>query len=203
MKKILNLLIVLSLFLTSCIKLNLTVGGRQVNELSADEMSLVVTPKPSEKLSKDLKNDNLLYSVTGKQLKDFLKTKDTCLVYSWYAFCKSENCFSMCAVKNYCDKKGYDLIVVTEDIRLPDYIYRASCLEYPLMAINMNYYNKSTKNKNKRAFKADLIYPHSVKSKEFRTGGRYYLFYKGEYLHLVDADEIKAANTGSSIYQNM
>ncbi|MGI6718880.1 MAG: hypothetical protein ACOX4D_07055 [Bacteroidales bacterium] len=201
MKKI-NLLIVLCILLSSCIKFEIVTDGRQVRELSADELSLVVTPHTSAKLKETLKNDNLLYAVTGKQLKDFLRNKDTCLVYYWYAHCKSDNCFSMCAVKNYCDKKGYELIVVSEDIRLPDYIYRAKCLDYPLMAVNMDYYQKSSKRKNKKAFKADLIYPYSVKSKDFSKGGRYYLFYKGEYVKLVDPDEIKEANTGSSIYKN-
>jgi hypothetical protein len=159
MKKniILCVIAICCLMLNSCIIIpNFTGFNSGYNKLSEQDKSLIkITDKPIN----ELKNKDTIYSITGKQINEFIQEEKNVLVYLWSPNCHGNNCYSIKAIDNYCKKENIKLIIVAEYYCIKEIKQEYTIdLENVFFLINYNYYKTNYCNKYVKLFTKDMLY---------------------------------------------
>ncbi len=155
-KLILGLLI--SLFAASCKVITETPGFYVGYErLSEKEIEQVVFVNPQETIT-DRENDQKIYAINGKQLREFISKSDTSVVYIWAPKCHSSVCISLLSCQKYCSDNNYDLVVVAEyyDMEMMELQNHSKS---PIFIANHQYYNKRYCPKLTKLFLKELLGP--------------------------------------------
>jgi hypothetical protein len=132
-----------------------------------------------ESTTVDLKNDSLIYFISGVQMNKLLKDRPNVLVYTWAPDCSSESCYLLSAVQQYCFKNNIELFIVTEyfefDIIEGQYTKE---IQNPLFAVDFKHYKTNYCNKYMRLFKEDLL--DGQKHTQNDLYNRYFFFSNGK-----------------------
>ncbi len=147
--------------------------------LSEKEIEQVVFVDPKEAIS-DLENDQKIYAINGKQLKDCISKSDTSVVYIWGPRCHGSACISILSCQKYCSENNYDLFVVADyyDMEMMEIQNHSKS---PIFIANHQYYNKRYCQKLTQLFLKELVGP-DFEGQENELG-RFLLFDKGEFVN--------------------
>ena len=101
-----------TILLSSCFIKGLKNGYKQ---LSKEEKNLVIFD------SKNciVKYNDTIYAYNAKNLKECLKNFPKTMIYVWDPNCSSKSCISLYSCQKYCDRNGYELIVLLEYFDIP------------------------------------------------------------------------------------
>ena len=182
MNKIYFLLILIVLF-TSCVITKTPGFYSGYWTLSATEKDSIIFVTPQSYI-RDLKNDRKIYAINGIQLRDFLGTIDTSVVYFWSPNCSSDNCISLKACQDFCDSKNYHLLVVSNYYDFDKMqIQNEALFPHPMFSVDEKYYNTKYCNKYNKLFISDLLVGQKIKEDDLYN--RFMIFKKGILLKSV------------------
>lgn len=123
-----------------------------------------------------VKNDGNLYKVTAKQVNIYIKDKKDVLVYEYLPFCKGEGGRSPVEVKQICDEKKWNCIVISS---VYDGIFPIPPSNtFPMFVIDNSVYNTDNYQKYCNSFYADLT---NNNNKERKICSFHY-FHNGKYV---------------------
>lgn len=123
---------------------------------------------------------NIIQAITGKQLSEFIKKKDTTLIYIWAPFCSSESCLSLAQVSNFCTKNGYELCVIMEYYSGYELSKSQLSPQFNTFTINQQYYGTDYCQRYRRKFTKDLLNGQTIaKSQSYF---RYLVFHSDKYI---------------------
>ena len=160
------LLLIIGSIIQSCIVIN----GSGLSNLSEAEKQKV---KPCPNLD-SIQNDGNLYKVTAKQLDIYINGRQDVLIYEYLPFCKVGR--SPAEVKQFCDKKKWDCIVISS---VYDGIFPIpSNYTFPMFVIDNSVYNTDNYQTYSNKFYAELT---KNESKE-RKNSSFHYFHNGEYV---------------------
>jgi hypothetical protein len=139
-------------------------------KLSEEERSNIIFVSNNENICK-LNNENKIFSINANHLLDCLKNSDSSVVYIWGPNCRSDQCISLLAAQEYCDKNNYNLYVVTEYYDFKEIEIHNGTTKFPLYSINHFFYKTDYCQRYVNLFYSDL-----VKNNEVIREEKYYRF---------------------------
>lgn len=167
----LNLMITLvaGTILASCVELN----GSGYSSLSESDKRHV---KSCQYSLDSINNDGNLYKVTVSQVKNLVRRHDKVIVYEYLPFCLGENGRSPVEVKQVCDQKNIQFIVISS---VYDGIFPIPPTNtFPLFVIDNSIYDTDNYQTYVEQFYSDL----TGSDKEDRQVNPYHYFLKGKYI---------------------
>jgi len=178
-----NLVIwVLAFFmLTSCIVIEFHGYRSGYRKLSPQERGRVKVLPQKRPINALVTNDTI-YQINADQLKAFLASEDSALVYFWSPHCPGETCYPVKTVQELAEKQGNNLLVICDYFDFEAVQAQSvKALQYPLLAIHSDYYNSDICAKYQMRFRLDLF---DIEEKDdLETSpkySRYLWFYQGE-----------------------
>jgi len=176
--------IIIVFVLSSCISL---VKGNRFKQL--DNQS-----KQSIKVYSDTINlkNNLIYEITGDQLKRELKKQNKSLVYIFANNCSSDNCLPLKTVEEYAEKNNLTLFLIMSSFYKMETSLSQN-IESTLFAIKATHYGNINNNKYIQSFKEDIGYYDYVEKKNQKWLGNY-IFYKKDSIIDIKINPINAHN---------
>ena len=166
----------LAIVFSSCYIKGLTNGYKQ---LTPEEKGLVHF-NTNQSVSK---YSDTIFAYNGLDFRKTLLGKNKTVVYRWSANCSSKSCIPLTASQYYCDKNGYDLVVLLEYFDLK----KQRQLGMPLNALIMadfKYYQTNIADKTTNLFIKDLT---SINLKDTSIGYKRFLFFEND--KFVKAEE--------------
>lgn len=155
--------------LVSCIEINGS-GYSSLSELDKRHI------RSCSCLLDSVNNDGNLYKVTVNQVKDFVRRNDKVLVYEYLPFCSGENGRSPAEIKQICDQKNIQLIVVSS---VYDGIFPISSTNtFPLFVIDNGVYHTDNYQTYGEKFYKDL----TGSDEQRRKVNSYHYFQEGKYI---------------------
>lgn len=121
------------------------------------------------------KYSDTIFAYNGSDFKKTLSQKKT-VVYRWSANCSSKSCIPLTASQYFCDKNGYELVVLLEYFDLQ----KQKELGMPANALIMSdfkYYKTNIADKATNLFIQDLT---NIKLKDTSIGFKRFLFFEGD-----------------------
>lgn len=166
----------LSIMFSSCYIKGLTNGYKQLTDA---EKGLVHfnTNKNISKYS------DTIFAYNGSDFKKTLLQNNKTVVYKWSANCSSKSCIPLTASQYFCDKNGYELVVLLEYFDLQ----KQRQLGMPLNALIMadfKYYQTNIADKSTSLFIKDLT---NFNLKDTTIGYKRFLFFEKD--KFVKAEE--------------
>ena len=158
-------LILISIYLSSCVITNTPGFYSGYKKLNDEEKSLIYFPSNDQNIC-SLSKSNKIASITASQLQKCLKNNDTALVYIWSPFCHSKICISIESCQIYCKQHGYKLYVVSTYYDMPKMTIQNTS-NTPIFSINQQYNGTDYCNKYVNLFLKDLIKEKNISKNEF------------------------------------
>lgn len=147
------LVILISLLFSGCFITN-SPGFYSGYKKLTEEQKSTITFTEEEQLNID--DTTKIYAITGTQLSEMLKKKDSTVVYLFSPNCSSKNCISIQYANKLCEAKNYKLIVIIEYYNFE--VFAAQHIKsFNTYAINHPHYKTDYVDKYVRLFKADLL----------------------------------------------
>jgi hypothetical protein len=190
-----NLLFILSiLFLQSCISIQLSGYNSGYKKLSTDQKSRVVVLEQKSSI-RQLSNSDTIYKIKADQLLEFMASEDSVLVHFWSPNCSAPLCYPLDYVHKAYASTGYTLIIIADYFDM-EVINGQSIegLQYPLFAVNGEYYDTDICYKYHERFVADLLKQDKKNIEKFTLYTRHMLFSKGK---LVSTSPTKVLKKGT------
>ena len=173
------LVILIALLLSGCFITNTPGFYSGYKKLSEQEKNTIEFTQ-NEQYSFD--DTAKIYAITGTQLSEMLKKKDSTVVYLYGPNCSSKNCISIQYANKLCEAKGYQLIVILEYYDFE--IFAALHINnFNSFAINHAYYKTDLVVKYLRLFKADLF--GNYKLPKENSYCRFWIFNKDKLTNAV------------------
>lgn len=155
---------------TSCVQIAGLTSG--YSHLSKQQQEKVV--KYRGRIS-DIQDYSFVYAVTVEQVKDFVSTHEKVIVYDYTPFCTSDNCVSPEKLKEFCNGKGAELLIISNTY---DDLFPSLTPQIPMLIIDTDEYGTKRRSKYIDAFYHTLL----GKSQKEINFALYHYFYKGMYL---------------------
>ena len=165
-------------FLNSCVITNTPGFYNGYKKLTADEKSTVVILNSDSELD-TLTNNGQIISLNGKQLRKYAMEIDTLVVYRWSPNCSSDECILISACQDYCNSKGYKLVVISEYYDIEKMGFQNTG-DLPILIPNHIYYKKYYANSLNNLFFQDLL--NGRKLVEEEEYNRFLIFNKGDFI---------------------
>ncbi len=130
-------------------------------------------------------NNNHIYKVNGKQLREEIQKHPRALVYTFTNGCKSEYCLPMSTYEKYARDNGYQLFLVMQGFgNLNETVQqRSPVFTAPLYAMDADYYNSRFSWNFSKYFENDLrAQPRKTKNEWL---GSLYFFENGELVKVA------------------
>ncbi len=165
-------------FLNSCVITNTPGFYNGYKKLTPEEKSSVVMLSSDSKLE-TLTNNRQIVAINGKQLVEYSKDIETLVVYRWSPNCSSDVCILISACQEYCNSKGYKLVVVSEyyDIEKMEFQNTGNL---PILIPNHIYYKKYYANSLNNLFFKDLLNGDELIEEE-KYNNRFLFFNRGKF----------------------
>jgi hypothetical protein len=192
---LLNLFFILSiLFLQSCIVINLNGYNSGYKKLSPEQKSRILVLEEGSSIHQ-LSNSDTIYKIKADQLLEFMQSRDSVLVHFWSPNCSAPLCYPLDYVGEAYQSKGYTLIIIADYFDM-EVIAGQSIegLQYPLLAVNGEYYDTDICYKYHERFLADLLKQDKKNIEKFTLYTRHMLFSKGK---LVSTSPTKVLKKGT------
>ena len=160
--------IIFGTVLYSCVEIN----GSGYSELSNEEKEHVKScflPLDS------IVNDGNLYMIDTKKVLECLQSKRRVVVYEYLPFCSGNSGIHPQTVKNVCNKKQIDLIVISSTYDRLFFILDS--VNFPIFVID----SKRYKTDNYQVYSEHFYRTLTNCDSENRKSCSYHLFVKGEY----------------------
>jgi hypothetical protein len=133
MKRNIILIFLISLVLNSCQISGLTSG---YSHLSRQQKTKVIDYKGN---IEDITDNTKIYTITVKQVKDYILSHEKVLVYDYTPYCKSQYCCSPNLLVSLCERQGIKVLVIAN---VYDDIFKRINNGFPLLMINTKPYSK-------------------------------------------------------------
>ena len=156
--------------ITSCIQISGLTSG--YSHLSKQQKERVVKLKGQ---ISDIQDRSNVYAVTVEQVREFLSTHEKVIVYDYTPFCTSDNCVSPNWLKEFCDEKGAELLVIAN---IYDDLFQSLSPHFPMLIIDVDEYGTKRRSKYIDAFYNPLL----GKSQKEINYALYHYFHKGMYM---------------------
>jgi len=182
MKKI-YLLIIVVICLSSCQIEGLTSGYSHLSKAGKER---VVDYKGE---ISDISDYSNIYTVTVKQVKNYLSAHNDVVVYDYTPYCRTVHCISPDSLYTLCQEKEMDFLVISN---VYDDVFGAINKRFPILMIKTEEYQTKWRAKYIDLFYQALI---GVSSKEIDYA-LYHYFHNGTYVKsFKDANKIVAEST--------
>lgn len=116
-----------------------------------------------------------VYTVTVKQVKEYLLTHKKVIIYNYTPFCSSSFCVSPSSLFELCKNKGIDVLIISN---LYDDIFKCISKDFPMLIINTKEYKTKWRGKYMESFYLSLT-GHTLKELNYAS---YYYFQNGTYV---------------------
>lgn len=161
------------LLLSSCIVVGYTSGQKTL----PSKMKEHVVRDSSVKIS-ELKNDGKVYVVDEDQIREYISSEDSVLIYLWVARCKAESCVTPALFESYCDRHGYKPVCILCYFDYPISFTRFDARHTPCLFLNVDNYSK------------DRVSRYVFEFQEHMTGiddfvSNFILFENGKFSHFI------------------
>lgn len=166
----------LSIVFSSCYIKGLTNGYKRLTAAEKGFVHFNTTASIS-------RYSDTIFAYNGSDFKKTLLQNNKTVVYRWSANCSSKSCIPLTASQYFCDKNGYELVVLLEYFDLQ----KQRQLGMPVNALilaDFKYYQTNIADKATNLFIKDLT---SLKPKDTSIGFKRFLFFEGD--KFVKAEE--------------
>ncbi len=163
-----------------------TLGVRMnyYRDLSKEEREKVIWTRYNDHDSLvDVRNNGLVYAITGAQLEKMLHNKQRALVYQWSPMCGSKACLSLNFLQSFCTKHSIELFVVA------DFYYNifSQChflIDHPVFIANEVAYGTDKCKELQELFYSDLLGKDLYELHSDDLWFRYFYFENGKFVML-------------------
>ncbi len=142
---------------SSCIITNTPGFYSGYSRLTEQEKNNIFFTEPDFDIC-NLQNDGKIYAISGIQLQNCILKGQKSLVYFWDPYCLSQKCYSVNLMREFCEKNGLALFVISEYYDIEKMKVDVLKLkQYPMFSINEKYYKTRYCNKYYKLFIKDLL----------------------------------------------
>ena len=165
---------IIAFILTSCFKGSIQgLSSGYENKKDLIEVEFVDNLSPNS-------NNEILYAMNGKTLKNELMNYNNSLIYIWSPNCHSDVCVPPKSVQEYCNQNNIELFVILEyyDEKVNDFI---GTTKNPILIADHFYYQTNLVNKYNKLFLEDVL-GFKPESKDPVIWNRYLFLEKGKFI---------------------
>ncbi len=177
MKQFIPLLFFITIIQSACVITNTPGFYSGYKKLLPEQLSMVKFLDNEAIISRD---NTKIFAVTSNSLLKRIEEEDTVLIYIWSAHCTSDVCIPIAMVQNYCNKKNFELFVVSE--YYDQLMFKnVGATRNPLLAINHKYYKTDYCPKYTKLFLRALDEDKLLN--ESNRNNRFWFFGKGKLIN--------------------